>query len=198
MPLRWRSPNFLVHSGWRKSYRFQVSQNIAFSTIAFETTTPNTHYTPVSTGPFPDGILYWRVRVESPTASSYSEPILIVKRWATPDNLPVLISPGNNASISFYSSTAFSWQAVPGAARYRFEIASSQNGFSTAVYKPVNLMTTIQPPTKLTNGNYFWRVIPLDPNDRRMPSETRSFSLNYGSHPILPARSRASGTAEPC
>jgi hypothetical protein len=164
-----------------KNYRVQFSQNIGFSPIALEVTTTNTNYSPTQSEKFPDGNLYWRVRVDAPLASNYTDPLLWIKDWASPDNAPGLIGPSDNGSIDFFNQPVFSWQPVTGAARYRFQIAASAGGFSSPLVNLTTQATSHQPISKLTNGEYFWRVIPLDPNDREgTTSEIRKFSLRYG------------------
>jgi hypothetical protein len=178
-------PEFSWHAvSGATSYRVQFSQNIGFSPVALEATTPNTRYTPVSSAAFTDGNLYWRVRVDAPAASNYSSPVLFVKDWASPDNDPALSGPANGAELDIYNSAAFSWEAVTGAARYRFQIASSAGGFGSPLYNTTTLATSHQPLVRLENGVYYWRVVPLDPNDRDgTPSAVRSFTLAYGQSP---------------
>jgi len=168
------------------NYRIQFSQNINFSPISYEVTTPNTTYTPTNAEKFPDGNLYWRVRVDSPQASEFSQPVLYIKDWASPNNAPGLTSPANDAALDFYSAPVFSWEPVVGAAAYRFQIASSEGGFGSPLYSEKTLAFSHQPKSKLANGLYYWRVVPLDPYDRDgTPSEVRSFYLSYGSAPAF-------------
>src|SRR5690349_7447458 len=80
------------------SYRIQVSNDIAFTTLVVDQTTPNTSYTPTATAAIPDGVWYWRVRAEAPaTAGAYSSIWTFTKQWADPANAPTLTSPADFA-----------------------------------------------------------------------------------------------------
>lgn len=168
--------------GGAKSYRLQFSQDIAFTT-KIEVTTSLNRYIPLMVDSFPDGLWYWRVRVETPApVSAYSTTMSFTKMWASPDNKPILNSPINDEKLDFYDSPIFSWQPVIGAALYKFQISSDVSFGSTNIKedKPT-LATMYQPLAKLDNGQYYWRVIPLDSaNHSGTPSEIRSFTLAYG------------------
>ncbi len=167
------------------TYRIQFSQDIAFTTKV-EVTTPNLAYTPTDARQFGDGIWYWRVRVESPAASEWSEARSFTKQWASPDNAAQLIAPADAAAVDFYDAPVFSWQTVTGAAAYRFQIATSSDGFAAALYNVTTLATLHQPPAKLTNGRYYWRVVPLDGAGREgVASAARPFTAAYLTPPQL-------------
>jgi hypothetical protein len=166
-------------------YRLQLSQDIAFST-KIEFTTPHMHFIPTNVNQLNDGTWYWRVRVDAPASSNYSETRSFTRQWATPDNQPKLNSPTDGAILEFFDSPTFGWQPVIGAAFYRFQIASSVDGFNTPIYSQTTLATTHQPTTKLSNGTYYWRVIPIDPGNREgTSSPSRSFVLGFNQVPTL-------------
>ncbi len=176
-----------------KSYRLQVANNIGFSPISLEVTTANTSYAPSNAKSFPDGPIYWRVRVDSPQAGEYSAPASFNKQWASPDNAPVLLSPPAGQKIDFFdfpmpgdvSVRGFTWKPVPGAGGYRFQIASSETGFHSPLINIETAATTYQPENKLENGDYYWRVIPLfaETGDRLgTASEVRAFTLAFGKN----------------
>ncbi len=167
-------------------YRIQIDDNIGF-TSPFETTTSNNRYTPHNANQFPDGVLYWRVRVETPSPpSDYSEIRSFVKNWAIPQNAPQLNSPVDGEYLDFYERPIFSWEPVVGAADYRLEIALSPTGFDSPVYQKNTLATAHQPVNKLANGTYYWRVVPLDVANREGAiSEVRSFVADYNLIPTL-------------
>lgn len=166
------------------SYRLQISQDIAFS-VKFEFTTPMTRFTPPSVANFNDGLWYWRVRVEAPIAGDYSEIWSFTRQWASLDNYPALISPGDGESLEFFDAPTFSWAPVIGAAWYRIQIATASD-FSALVYNQTTLATTHQPALKLANGTFYWRVIPLDSRSREGTySEFRSFYISYNQIPEL-------------
>ncbi|MEJ5197810.1 MAG: hypothetical protein WHX53_02695 [Anaerolineae bacterium] len=166
-------------------YRLQISQDPLFASKQ-EWTTANPRFTPLD-ATLADGVWYWRVRVEQPTpVSAWSEVWSFTKAWATADNAPVLEQPADGAILDFYTWPAFSWSAVPGAASYRFLIATSPDSFATPRYSQVTLAPAHQPAAKLPNGVYYWRVIPLDPAGRDgRESAVRSFTANYDQPPEL-------------
>ncbi len=168
------------------TYRIQFSQDIAFTT-KIEVTTANPSYTPTDATKFPDGAWYWRVRVETPApASEYSEIRSFTKQWASADNAPLLSSPADGATVAFYDAPVFSWLPVTGAASYRFQIAASADGFDAPRYNQITLAPAHQPTAKLTNGAYYWRVIPLDAAGREgLPGEVRAFTATYNLLPQL-------------
>jgi hypothetical protein len=165
-------------------YRLQVSQDPGFATRQ-EWTTPNARYTPIDGSKFPDGLWYWRVRVEQPAPSGpYSDALSFTKQWAAADNAPALVAPVEGAVLEFFDAPGFSWQPVTGAASYRFQIATSPEGFSSPRYNQTTLVTSHQPTAKLANGTYYWRVIPFDGAGREgTPSAGRRFVASYNRVP---------------
>ncbi len=162
-------------------YRLQFSTTIGFSTHT-DFTTSNISFTPESLSDFPDGLWYWRVRVDAPTASisDYSSTWTFRKQWASAGNLPQLTSPGDSATFGFYDVPIFSWTPVTGAAKYTLQIYTSPGGWSTLIFHVDTLSTTYQPIDKLTNGTYYWRVVPVDTAGRQgTPSAERRFTENY-------------------
>jgi hypothetical protein len=175
------------------TYRFQMSNQIGFNTTPINITTPNTEYIPITISALNDGEWYWRVRAEksgeqSPWMScSGGDPCRFTKDWASDNNKPQLLSPDPFAVLDFYNSPTFNWERVMGAARYRFQIATDPTFITTSI--TVNILTLrnqYQPLTKLENGLYFWRVIPVDPGDRLgTPSDTWEFTQSYNQVPVL-------------
>ena len=167
-------------------YHLQVDSEIAFNQPIFlDITTRNTSFTPSSSGHlFADGEWYWRLRVEDPAPVGDWSPIMrFTKTWATPSNKPALISPAEGAPIAFFDDPLFSWTRVVGAARYRFQIATTQWGFDSPVLSIDTLSVSYQPNNRLTNGLYYWRVVPMDTVDHLgTPSDVRSFTLAYGTY----------------
>ncbi len=167
------------------NYRLQVDTDIAFTTpIVMDVTTNNPAYTPSQTAHLlADGEWYWRVRVEAPTPVGEWSPIFrFTKTWATPNNKPTPLAPDADAVLAFFDAPVFSWSPVTGAAKYRFQIAVTQDGFSTPSVTFDTLATTIQPKERLANGVYYWRVVPMDSADHLgTPSEVQAFTLAYGT-----------------
>jgi len=168
-------------------YKIQFSQDVGFASVRLDVNTPNTSYTPPDAGIFSDGTWYWRVRVEDPgPPGNYSTAWSFTKQWASPENAPVLNAPADGAALAFYDDPVFSWQPVMGAASYRFQIASSPDGFNNPVYNNETLAPTHQPAEKRANGTYYWRVVPVDPHNRDgTPSAVRRFEMNYDQVPTM-------------
>ncbi len=142
-----------------------------------------TTYTPTIVGNFSDGLWYWRVKVNA-AGAEYSVIWSFWREWASVDNFPVLTQPENGVTLQFFDAPVFSWQPVMGAAKYRLQISGNLD-FTDIDYANDVLSTTFQPPAKLINGDYFWRVIPLDPSNRLgTASEIWSFSMGYNQVPI--------------
>ena len=167
------------------NYRLQVDTDIGFTLpIVMDVTTRNAAYTPYQTSHlFGDGEWYWRVRVEEPTPVGDWSPILrFTKTWATASNQPEPLAPESDAMLAFFDAPAFSWSAVSGAAKYRFQIALTADGFGTPAVNIDTLATTIQPKDRLANGLYYWRVLPVDAADHLgLSSAVQSFRLAYGT-----------------
>ena len=169
-------------------YRLQVDNDSDFSSTIMNITTQNLSYTPDSISYLlaDDIWLYWRVRAETPV-SDWSEPMVFTKKWATPDNTPLLLYPNEGDTIAFFNSPDFSWTSVLGAANYRFQISLSSEDFSTPVLSADTLALSYQPKTRINNGTYYWRVIPLDTKGQLgTPSMIRSFNLAYGTGDMVP------------
>jgi len=162
-------------------YRLDLANNIGFSN-PISISTPNTRFTPNSVM-FTSNIWYWRVRVEAPApVSNFSNAMIFTRNWATPETVPALKSPSIGATMDFFTSTTFSWEFVTGATYYRFQIAATPTSFGSPLYSADVLATTHQPTTKLANGTYYWRVVPVDIADQTgSPSEVRAFTLAYGT-----------------
>jgi len=165
-------------------YRLQVDSDIGFSVpIVLDITTSNTSYTPAAVGHlFADGEWFWRVRVDQPTpVGEWSDMMTFTKEWGSIENKPIQIAPADGDTLDFFDSPVFTWSAVMGAAKYRFQIATSPDGFGTPELTNDTPATSTQPYTRLANGEYWWRVLPLDRADRLgTSSEVRSFTMAYG------------------
>ncbi len=127
-------------------YRLQVDSEIGFNTpIIINTLTSNTSYT-LSSILIADGEWYWRVRVEAPApVGEWSEVMRFTKTWATSENTPTLLAPVDEEFLAFFNAPEFSWTPVMGAAKYRFQIASSPDGFTTPIVSDDSLTTSTQP-----------------------------------------------------
>lgn len=166
-------------------YLIQFSENQDFTSY-FDYTTPLTTFIPTQVGKFSDRQWYWRVAVKQPTAGPFSPARSFTRKWSTENNLPILTTPADNATLEFFESPNFTWQPVIGAASYRFQIAASAGGFNAPLIDATTLAHSYQHIAKLENGIYYWRVVPVDPEKRDgTPSEVRSFNMAYNRVPAL-------------
>ncbi len=166
-------------------YRLQVDSEIGFNQpVTLDITTRSTSFTPASSGHLLfDGEWYWRVRVDDPSPVGEWSPIMhFTKIWATPENKPALLAPTDGEALAFFDHPTFSWTPVIGAARYRFQIATTPGGFDAPLLSVDTLSTSHQPNNRLTNAIYYWRVVPQDNSDHfGTPSNVRSFNAAYGT-----------------
>ncbi len=165
-------------------YRLQVDNEVNFGLpIYLDITSSNNSFTPQSLDHlFMDGNWFWRVKVDDPIPGDWSPVMHFTKIWATQDNLPTLLAPGDGAVLAFFDFPAFSWSRVSGAASYLFQVATAPGGFDTPILSVVTLSTTYQPEARYANGIYYWRVLPIDASDHPgTASEVRSFTLAYGT-----------------
>ena len=168
-------------------YHIDISANIAFTAIVDQTNTPHTTYTPIRT--LADGTYYWRVRaLDASGWGEYSQIWEFTKSWSNNGVIkPVLLNPTDGAELNFLEYPTFSWLPIPGAAKYKVEIARDPS-FSTLVtpQSRETPATTYTPFQKLANGTYYWRVVPIDSrNNRGTPSDYRSFTMKWDLYPTL-------------
>lgn len=177
-----------------------------FSAPAVDSDTPATSFGLFSTAKpepgsvlpaLPDGGWCWRVKgatgsVFRPVWGPYSEAALFVKDWSNGGALrPALLlpEPGGEtpARRAAFLPGDFRWTAVPGAATYRLEIASSGDfAPETIVYAASALGTTHTPTVRLPNGLYFRRVTPFDiGGNPGAASEPGQFDLAWDAPPQL-------------
>lgn len=172
-------------------YHLQVSSDIAFTPGSNTTDyyTKYTTFTPTSSQKYTDGTWYWRVRKSQPApVGAWSDTFSFQKDWASDDNKPNLTGPADGATLSFVDTPTFTWEPVIGAASYSVQIVPTTPSFPAPSRTTIN--TTYQYPTPLAAGLYYWRVVPLDPNDREgMPSQVRQFTVAYSAppQPLTPA-----------
>ena len=171
-----------------KKYQLQVSSTIGFTsgTIRVDVTTPNTISTPTSNQYLVNGTFYWRVRSWDGTSwGTYNTvPWSFTKTWGVASALQ---QPANGATFQSFTYPVFTWSAVDGAARYKFELSSDPSFGSYVTGYPVYAyVPTFTPQAKLGNGTYYWKVTPLDRHGNSdQPSETRSFILSWLQAPTL-------------
>jgi hypothetical protein len=114
----------------------------------------------------PGQTYYWRVRVESPVISKWSDPIMFttVVTSSTSGGIDQTgrISPVNGQT-SVSVTPAITWGSVPGATGYDFKIATDP-AFTNVVDSFTNKSTTVYSPAKALDPNktYYWEVRALN------------------------------------
>jgi hypothetical protein len=135
---------------------------------------------------FSDGEWFCWVRVEDPVPAGLWSPISrFIKIWAIPENKPSLLAPLEGQAMAFFDSPSFSWTRVMGAARYRIQIATDPGDLMDPILSVDSLTDFFQPPGRLANGVYYWRVLALDATDHPgTPSNIQLFIATYGNQSV--------------
>ncbi len=102
---------------------------------------------------YEDNTLYWRILLKHKSGSTSafsppSEPHAFTKVGLVPANL---------RTESGYSTPTFIWDAVEGAAAYRFQLSPNSN-FSPVTLETVTNHENLTPPSAYAPGTYYWRV----------------------------------------
>src|SRR5262249_45904714 len=130
----------------------------------------------------PDGKYWWRIRAVGKSGSiSPWVTRTFTKAWRSP---PQLVSPADNASVSFPTQPLLlTWKPVLGAVTYEVTIAKDQ-ALTTAISGSPAATTTTSyiPASTLADGKYFWAVTPLDAEHHEgQRSAVRSFTWGWPS-----------------
>ena len=170
-------------------YQFRVSGDAGFQTPAYGSgsgpnlvTTNNTRATLPNT--LAAGTYYWDVRAlnASNTASAWSTACTFTMDWT---DAPALGSPDDGATVTYPTPLLMSWGAVTGAARYSVNVSESPDMSSPLTGYPVTTTaTSYSPPSRLSNGTYYWQVTPIDGDSAKhqgTPSAIRSFTWDWPS-----------------
>ncbi len=182
------------------AYRLEISRDASFDPAALLVEMPSTPFstwTPVDANLPDDVLLYWRVRVEEQAGTAekgdYSLAWSFRKDWRktgsdlSARNAANLLLPEDGAALAFTDPPggavrpAFSWTAVLGATHYAFQVAQEQD-FDPLFYQETTISTHLQIASKLADGAYFWRVVPMQAGDPPLPGdpgETRKVIFDY-------------------
>jgi hypothetical protein len=168
-------------------YEFQLAADPRFNAPVLggdgSFTTRNTRAT-IRKAP-PNGQYWWRVRAVTKNGR--------VSGWATGSVrkswriAPQLVSPLDGGTFNYPTDPlVLSWKPVPGAARYRVAIAADPTFTTLVAGAPLETAaTSVNPPSALPLGRYYWRVIPLDAEKNQgASSAARSFFWNWPSGTI--------------
>jgi hypothetical protein len=165
--LMWSRPSLAT------SYDVQIALDSAFnSLISNQTITDFVNYVGAdgssatmakvlagtSAGFNPGSTYYWRVRVNQPISSAWSETRSFTMQPLAAE-VPTITSPVNGATIAS-QSPAFSWNPVTSTTQYDFQLSTTPT-FGTTVLTdtPATAGTLVPVTIKLEQGKqYFWRV----------------------------------------
>lgn len=170
-------------------YQVELSTSAGFANPLVSLTTYATSYT--SDEARADGVYYWRVRAFINNQwGAYSEVRSFSKEWSNNGALlPQLLAPEADAVRSAFGNDDFSWTPMPGAATYRFEIATDPTVVNV-VYSATTLAPRHTPSARLSANQYYWRVTPSDARGNfGQPSPVRSFTFTWSVPPLLLAPS---------
>jgi len=171
-------------------YQFQVAYDKAFNNIAStsnntnlntynsagassQTTVIDLQYLPsngvAAVALTPGGTYYWRVRVQYPVVSKWSDPVMFttVVTSSTSQGLdqPGRINPANGMT-GVPLTPAITWGSVPGATGYDFALSTDPSfaDASKTIDSFTNKTTTVYTPSKALTAatTYFWRVRALN------------------------------------
>ena len=136
-------------------------------------------YTPVTPLARKDSngaLITWKWRVQANFFNgTTSEAPLFVSDWSPAFQFQIVWTDEVNEATLFpadglanrYSDIKFSWDAVPGAAKYRLDFGREKTIDGTGVQDPTRndvIGTTYVPTTALIDTSYYWQVTPLDIN----------------------------------
>lgn len=168
-----------------QKYGLEVSTSAGFASILFKADTYGTTHT--LDRAVTDGEYFWRVRAyDGKNWGPYSEIRSFIKDWSDSGNFIVeLVSPPEGAERTAFTEDDFLWQPMPGAALYRFQIATDPS-FTNVVYTAKTIKAQHTPIKRLPNNLYYWRVTPIDNRENfGAPSAVRSFSFTWSNTPVL-------------
>jgi hypothetical protein len=127
-----------------------------------------------------DGKYWWRVRaIRKNGGTSRWVTRSFTKAWQA---APTLLSPADNASISFPTEPLLlSWKPLLGAVRYEVAIARDPNMISLVDgAQTVTTATSYIPPSTLANGKYYWTVTAVDAQKHESErSAVRAFNWSW-------------------
>jgi hypothetical protein len=166
-------------------YQVQISASSGFAATVVDVTVDNPRYTPVLA--LGDGIFYWRVRAaEGNNWGPYAAPFSFQVDWGDNGAIhPILLQPEDGATRAVFGHEDFAWTAVPGAAAYRFEIATDPT-LANIVYSVKTPTPHHTPLLRLARNIFYWRVTPIDYRDHAgVASPVWSFTFNWDRAPEL-------------
>lgn len=117
---------------------------------------------PVSLSP---GSYYWAITPVDAEGHRGARSALGTFQWSWPSTTAVSVA-DLNPEAGVFDNPIFSWNPVPGAARYEVEVNSDQNFAPGSKWccAGTTIGTSLAPIAALANNRYYWRVRALDPH----------------------------------
>jgi hypothetical protein len=181
----WMLPTFAWSAVKRADhYEFQLAADSQFNSPVLggdgDFTTRNTRAT-VRKAP-PNGRYWYRVRavMKSGKVSGWAVGS-VRKSWRI---APQLVSPADGGTFNYPTDPLIlRWKPVPGAAKYSVAISPDPTFATSVAGAPLlTAATSVNPPSSLPLGRYYWRVTPLDPEKNQgATSAAHSFFWHWPS-----------------
>jgi hypothetical protein len=117
---------------------------------------------PVSLAP---GAYYWAITPVDAEGHRGARSALGTFQWSWPSTTAVSVA-DLNPEAGVFDNPIFSWNPVPGAARYEVEVNSDQNFAPGSKWccAGTTIGTSLAPLAALANNRYYWRVRAIDPH----------------------------------
>lgn len=143
----------------------------------------------------------WRVRAQLYNGTTSSTNNVVHGAWSEPrefqiawDVAPTNLYPADEIT-TIHSDISFSWDAVPGAAKYRVTLGTSAQGSgeNMAILNAISRIvytTTYIPTAQASDNTLFWQVTPLDyGNNEGKPSPVHQYRKKWSTQdgPSLPS-----------
>jgi len=156
-------------------YRAEVSEDAGFTTFFLAQDNIATTSIQLS-NLLPAKTYYWRVRAGNSGGDGDWSAVWSFTTAPLPlPAAPVLVSPAN-AGVNISINPTLSWNASPGASKYRAELSTDQT-FSTTFFTQSDIATTsVVVPTLLAGQVYYWRVRASNTSGDGDWSAVRSFT----------------------
>jgi hypothetical protein len=109
------------------------------------------------------GAYYWAITPVDAEGHRGARSALGTFQWAWPSSTTATVA-DLNPEAGIFDNPIFSWNPVPGAARYEVEVNSAQNFAPGSKWccAGTTLGTSLAPMAALANNRYYWRVRALD------------------------------------
>jgi hypothetical protein len=167
-------------------YAFQLGGASGFNPPQFSVSTKNTRV--ALTSAIANGTYTWRVAavtsagVQGPWSAARS----FTQDWA---DVAQPQSPADGATLTYPEPLLLDWTSVPGAQQYQLSVSDSDpnsNADEIAGFPVTTAATAYSIPNRLTDGQYWWQVTPLDAEGHLgTPSQWFSFTWSWPNDTTL-------------